>query len=246
MTRTDNPQRLIITEVEGRAVYRRARDHDAIVEVYRAGEPTTPATSDHPGIRLTVRPDGAWTLVLLPSGAGPRQPEITVADGVIGRPAETVGCVTFPHAPHDLGRGVCEGVVPAKGQAPVWDPVAGKWVFAGGQYAKPANNDEADVATKAKISRRLEWGIRTVDGVKVSIAELIWTDEGRSFEVHRVSDDADLTEDGCLDTMPTDEQIRALLSHEPACHKCGAKPNEMTRGCVGCDPDFRAYLADRI
>lgn len=51
-----------------------------------------------------------------------------------------------------------------------------------------------------------------VDGVLVQVRRLVWSDGGLSFEVHRVSDGADLTEMECFDSYPTDEQIRALLT----------------------------------
>lgn len=47
-------------------------------------------------------------------------------------PPAAVCMLTFPHPPHGQ---VCEGIVPAKGQVPVWDPIAKRWVFAGGEYA---------------------------------------------------------------------------------------------------------------
>lgn len=49
----------------------------------------------------------------------------------------------------------------------------------------------------------------------------MWTDGGRSFEVVTAGG-MDLTEDGCFDTMPTDEQIAALLPEPWFCPKCGA------------------------
>jgi hypothetical protein len=52
---------------------------------------------------------------------------------------------------------------------------------------------------------------RTVDDVQVRITELIWPDGGRSFEVHRVDTEEDLTEDWCFDESPSDDQIRGLL-----------------------------------
>jgi hypothetical protein len=59
-----------------------------------------------------------------------------------------------------------------------------------------------------------ERGTRVVNNVHVRITELIWLDGGRSFEVHRVDDDTDLTEDGCFDTQPTNEQIAVLLEEK--------------------------------
>ncbi|GIF69354.1 hypothetical protein Ais01nite_73890 [Asanoa ishikariensis] len=59
--------------------------------------------------------------------------------------------------------------------------------------------------------RDIDRGTRIVDGVQVHLTELVWSDQGRSFEVHRTDTGADLTEDGCFDTLPTDTQIAALL-----------------------------------
>jgi hypothetical protein len=61
------------------------------------------------------------------------------------------------------------------------------------------------------IINDVEHGTRTVAGIDVAVRELVWDDLGRSFEVHRVDTGEDLTEDGCFDTMPTDEQIATLL-----------------------------------
>jgi hypothetical protein len=75
------------------------------------------------------------------------------------------------------------------------------------------------------IIDEVEHGVRTVAGVEVRVRELVWNDLGRSFEVHRVDTGEDLTEDGCFDTLPTDEQIAALLSdHRPDWRIC--------RGCA--------------
>lgn len=62
------------------------------------------------------------------------------------------------------------------------------------------------------IIDEVEHGTRTVNGVEASVRELVWNDLGRSFEVHRVDTGEDLTEDGCFDTVPTDEQIADLLA----------------------------------
>jgi hypothetical protein len=64
---------------------------------------------------------------------------------------------------------------------------------------------------------------RTVDGVEVRIVRLTWSDGGLSYEVYRQDDDTDLTQDGCFDVLPTDEQIRILLDGEPH------EPPTMTR-----------------
>lgn len=56
-----------------------------------------------------------------------------------------------------------------------------------------------------------ERGTRVINSVRVRITEAIWANGARSFEVYRVDDDTDLTEDGCFDTEPTNEQIAMLL-----------------------------------
>ena len=78
-----------------------------------------------------------------------------------------------------------------------------------------------------RIIDEVAHGTRTVNGVEVAVRELVWNDLGRSFEVHRVDTGDDLTEDGCFDTMPTDEQIGNLLAHRQpdwwSCRGCGAR-----------------------
>ncbi len=57
------------------------------------------------------------------------------------------------------------------------------------------------------------------------MTELVWSDAGTSFEVHRVDTGTDLTEAECFDDMPTDDQIAALLAPPVgwfACPGCGA------------------------
>jgi hypothetical protein len=49
-----------------------------------------------------------------------------------------------------------------------------------------------------------------VNDIQVTVRELVWNGGGRSFEVWRTCDGVDLTADGCLDEMPTGEQIAAL------------------------------------
>jgi hypothetical protein len=58
-----------------------------------------------------------------------------------------------------------------------------------------------------RVVNDIDHGVRTVAHVPVSVRELIWHSGGRSFEVHRVDTGEDLTEAGCFDTMPTDDQI---------------------------------------
>ena len=77
----------------------------------------------------------------------------------------------------------------------------------------------------SKIIREVGHGIRVVAGVQVRVTELVWSDAGTSFEVHRVDTDTDLTEVECFDNLPTDEQIAALLPPPAgwfACPGCGA------------------------
>jgi hypothetical protein len=47
-----------------------------------------------------------------------------------------------------------------------------------------------------KIVKRVDRGVRVVADVEVQVTELLWTDGGHSFEVHRVDTGEDLTEDG--------------------------------------------------
>ncbi len=86
-------------------------------------------------------------------------------------------------------------------------------------------NPAAPEVPMNRIIREIDRGTRTVNGVQVHITELVWHDEGRSFEVHRTDTGADLTEDGCFDTWPTDDQIADLLGTAQdlwSCPGCGA------------------------
>ncbi|GAA0911557.1 hypothetical protein Vau01_095560 [Virgisporangium aurantiacum] len=82
------------------------------------------------------------------------------------------------------------------------------------------------------IIDEIEHGTRTVNGIDVTIRELVWNDLGRSFEVHRVDTGEDLTEDGCFDTLPTDEQIAdPLADRQPdwwICRGCGTRIDART------------------
>jgi hypothetical protein len=60
--------------------------------------------------------------------------------------------------------------------------------------------------------RTIDRGSRVVAGVAVRVTELVWPDERRSYEVHLINGDVDLTEDGCFDDPPTDAQISELLA----------------------------------
>lgn len=51
----------------------------------------------------------------------------------------------------------------------------------------------------------------TVLGVDVAIMLAVWDDGGRSYSVHRVDNDVDLTVDESFPDMPTSGQIAALL-----------------------------------
>jgi len=66
-----------------------------------------------------------------------------------------------------------------------------------------------------RIISEVDRGTRTVDGTDVQITELVWSDDGRSFEAFRVADGFDLTEDECFDVMPSDDAIATRLSHAP-------------------------------
>jgi hypothetical protein len=87
----------------------------------------------------------------------------------------------------------------------------------------------------SRIIRQIDRGTRSVDGVQVQIIELVWQDEGRSFEVHRTDTGADLTEDGCLDLWPTDAQIGDLL-----------RSADELWSCPGCGITIDASLADLV
>jgi len=87
----------------------------------------------------------------------------------------------------------------------------------------------------SRIIRHIDRGTRTVDGVEVQISELVWDDEGRSFEVHRADTGIDLTVDGCFDTWPTDEQIADLLH---TCHGLWS--------CPGCGATIDASQPDLV
>lgn len=52
---------------------------------------------------------------------------------------------------------------------------------------------------------------RQLGTTQLEIVEVVWSDLGRSFEVYRADNGEDLTEDGCFDAVPTDDQIRELL-----------------------------------
>jgi hypothetical protein len=69
------------------------------------------------------------------------------------------------------------------------------------------------------IIRSIDHGVRTIDTCQVTITELVWADGGRSFEAH-LADGTDLTQDGCFDEYPNDEQLRELLHHRPGSWTC--------------------------
>ena len=93
----------------------------------------------------------------------------------------------------------------------------------------------APEASMSRIIREIDRGTHTVDGIEVHITELVWADEGRSFEVHRTDTGADLTEDGCFDTWPTDDQITDLL-----------RTAQDLWSCPGCGTTIDASQADLI
>ncbi len=97
-----------------------------------------------------------------------------------------------------------------------------------------ADNPAPEVSMN-RVTREIDRGTRTVDGVQVQITELVWADEGRSFEVHRTDTGADLTEDGCFDTWPTDEEITDLL-----------RTVEDLWSCPGCGTSIDASQADLV
>ena len=86
-----------------------------------------------------------------------------------------------------------------------------------------------------KIVKTVDRGLRVVADVEVQVTELLWTDGGHSFEVHRVDTGEDLTEDGCFDDPPTDEQIEALLD-----------PPVDWWTCPGCGTSIDASQSDLV
>jgi len=96
-----------------------------------------------------------------------------------------------------------------------------------------------------RIINEVDHGSRIVAGVGVRVRELVWDDDGRSFEVHRVDTGDDLTTDECFDTMPTDAQIAVRLAHRQPdwwiCRGCGTRFDARTDGDLivdhvrGCD-----------
>jgi hypothetical protein len=87
----------------------------------------------------------------------------------------------------------------------------------------------------SKIVSRVDRGTRVVAGVEVRVTDLLWTNGGHSFEVHRVDTGVDLTEDGCFDDPPTDEQIEDLLD-----------PPVDRWTCRGCGTSIDASQADLV
>jgi hypothetical protein len=64
--------------------------------------------------------------------------------------------------------------------------------------------------------REYKYDERLVGGALVRITELVWPDQRRSYQVHLPDSEIDLTENGCFDAPPTDEQISALLAEHGA------------------------------
>ncbi|SRR6266511_4476437 len=87
----------------------------------------------------------------------------------------------------------------------------------------------------SKIVSRVDRGTRVVAGVEVRVTEVLWTDAGHSFEVHRVDTGDDLTEAGCFDDPPTDEQIEDLLD-----------PPVDWWTCPGCGTSIDASQSDLV
>ncbi len=69
-------------------------------------------------------------------------------------------------------------------------------------------------------ARRIGRGARTVDGITVTITELIWPNMGRRFQVHRADTGTDLTMDGHLDGKPGDDDIRELIAEASNLWRC--------------------------
>jgi hypothetical protein len=71
-----------------------------------------------------------------------------------------------------------------------------------------------------RIVNEIDHGVRTVATLPVTVHELVWHSDARSFEVHRVDTGEDLTGAGCFDTMPTDHQIAdRIVHHMPSCDR---------------------------
>lgn len=66
--------------------------------------------------------------------------------------------------------------------------------------------------------KEIDRGERLIQGERLHITELVWPDGGRSFEVHllRAGTCTDLTQDGCYDHMPSDEELAAALGFSEA------------------------------
>jgi hypothetical protein len=81
--------------------------------------------------------------------------------------------------------------------------------------------------------RDIDRGRRIVAGFAVRVTELIWPDAHRSYQVHLIDGDVDLTASGCLDDPPTDTQISDLLANHCAVTGCeGAGSADLVRELI--------------
>ncbi|MEU1813401.1 hypothetical protein [Micromonospora aurantiaca (nom. illeg.)] len=72
------------------------------------------------------------------------------------------------------------------------------------------------------------------------IAELVWSKGESLFEVHLDETGDDLTQDGCLDHPPTDDEIAGLLPSWWVCLGCGTRIDDSQADMIvdhvrGCD-----------
>jgi hypothetical protein len=93
-------RRIIITEGDGDPVLRRATRHSATAEVYLPPVNPAQSTSDGPGVRLAVGPDGTWQVAAIAARRSTaerdraRDRETVVASGDLTRQSVTAGALT--------------------------------------------------------------------------------------------------------------------------------------------------------
>jgi hypothetical protein len=72
----------------------------------------------------------------------------------------------------------------------------------------------------SRIVHTVPRGTRVIDGIALQITELIWSDQGRSFEVYRLDTGQDLTVDGCFDQQPTNAELLDVLDESRGLWRC--------------------------
>lgn len=83
---TPGRSRLIHTEGDSKAVYRKAQKYNAMARITVAPDASTTAELFlHPSVQLTVHPDGRWVLERRPAG-GPGVDLVLLASGHIDDP----------------------------------------------------------------------------------------------------------------------------------------------------------------